>query len=596
MSIADAIPGPMLTWNPGGFNRQRAGACTPARRLTPRRSIDHSSVSVNPQPSAQGAGTARIAIDIRRYPGIRRLAGDYAYAFETLASFYEGDPASPGAWQAAIERARAHPRDREAVASVIAAQQQRRGAPPESRAALEQFRQDGAVAVVTGQQAGAFGGPLYTLLKAVTAIRLAARVRQDHRTPAVAVFWVDSEDHDWEEVASCTVLDADARARTVHLPAPPGAGTVSVGTLPLQDGVAATLDALAEALPQTEFTASLLTRLRTSYRPGVSTSEAFGRWLEFTLGDFGLIVYDAADPAAKAPAREVFVREVQFRGRTAELALGAGEALTRRGYHAQVSAHADGLALFSLAGGRHPIRFADGAFHAGDKTWTQPELLAEVRGNPAAFSPNVLLRPIVQDTLFPTVAYVAGPNELAYLGQLKPVYGHFGVPMPLMIPRVSATLLDAGGVRFLVKHGVALETLHAQDESVLNRMLEAALPAEVEQAYQAAEAAIGGPMQALVQAVPAIDPTLEGAARSVAGKISHELQGLHTKIIHAAKRRDETLRRQFMRTRAQAFPDGHAQERAIGFVSFLNRYGPGLVDHLVRDLPLDPGSHWIVTV
>jgi uncharacterized protein YllA (UPF0747 family) len=208
----------------------------------------------------------------------------------------------------------------------------------------------------------------------------------------------------------------------------------------------------------------------------------------------------------------------------------------------------------------------------------------------------VLLRPIVQDTLFPTVTYVAGPNELAYLGQLKSVYAHFGVPMPLMVPRVSATLLDSAGVRFLDRHDVALEALHAQDESVLNHLLEAALPGDVERAYQAAAAAMEGPLQALVQAVPAIDPTLEGAARSVAGKINHELQGLHTKIIHAAKRRDETLRRQFTRARAQAFPNGHAQERTIGFVSFLNRYGPGLLDHLVRDLPLDPGAHWVVTV
>jgi bacillithiol biosynthesis cysteine-adding enzyme BshC len=397
-------------------------------------------------------------------------------------------------------------------------------------------------------------------------------------------------------VASCTVLDGDVQARTIRLPAPEGAGAVPVGRLTLADGVEAALDELAAALPQTEFTASLMTRLRSAYRPGLSTSEAFGRLLEFTLGEFGLIVFDAADPAAKAPVRDVFIREVQFPGRTAELALEAGSALVRLGYHAQVIAHADGLSLFSLDGGRLPIRSADGAFRAGDREWTQPGLVAAVAANPAGFSPNVLLRPIVQDTLFPTAAYVAGPNELAYLGQLKPVYAHFGVPMPLMVPRISATLLDAAGVRFLGRHDVALETLHAQDESVLNRLLEAALPGEVERAYQAAEAALADPMQALVRAVPAIDPTLEGAARSVAGKISHELQGLHTKIIHAAKRRDDTLRRQFTRTRAQAFPDGHAQERIIGFVSFLNRYGPGLIDRLVSDLPLDPGSHWVVTV
>ena len=557
--------------------------------------MNDSNVSVNPHPPAQGAAPPA-AVDIRRYPGIRRLAGDYAYAFASLAPFYEGDPARPEAWASAIARAQAHPRDLAAITDVIAAQQQRRGAPPEARAALDRLRQDRSVAVVTGQQAGAFGGPLYTLLKAVTALRLAARVRQEHQVPAVAVFWIDSEDHDWDEVASCTVLDADVQARTVRLPDPAGAGTTPVGWLPLAEGVTATLDDLAAALPQTEFTASLMTRLRSSYKPGVTTSDAFGRVLEFVLGEFGLVVYDAADAAAKPPVRDVFAREVQFAGRTAELALDAGEQLVRLGYHAQVSAHADGLSLFALDGGRHPIRFADGVFRAGDREWSQPALLAEVRSNPAGFSPNVLLRPIVQDTLFPTIAYVAGPNELAYLGQLKPVYAHFGVPMPLMVPRVSATLLDSAGVRFLARHEVALESLHAQDESVLNRLLEAALPGAVEAAHQAAVAALEGPMQALARAVPAIDPTLEGAARSVAGKISHELQGLHTKIIHAAKRRDETLRRQFTRTRAQAFPNGHAQERTIGFVSFLNRYGQGLVDHLVRELPIDAGAHWVVTV
>lgn len=551
---------------------------------------------MNPQPSIPGTGAARIPVDIRRYPGIRRLAGDYAYTFEPLAPFFAGNPARPDDWLAAIERARAFPRDRHAVAQVIAAQQERRGATPEARAAVDRLREDGTVAVVTGQQAGAFGGPLYTLLKAITALRLAARVRQEHHVPAVAVFWIDSEDHDWDEVASCAVLDADARTHAIRLPAPVGAGTIPVGRLPLDDGVAETLDQLAAALPPTEFTASLLTRIRSAYKPGLSASEAFGRLLEFTLGEFGLIVYDAADPAAKPPVRDVFVRDVQFPGRTAELALDAGSQLVRLGYHAQVIAHPDGLSLFSLDGGRHPIRLADGMFHAGDRQWAPADLLSHVRANPEGFSPNVLLRPIVQDTLFPTVAYVAGPNELAYLGQLKPVYAHFGVPMPLMVPRASATLLDSAGVRFLDRYGVPLEALHAQDESVLNHLLEASLPGEVERAYQAAAAAIDGPMQALVQAVPAIDATLEGAARSVAGKLHHELQGLHTKIIHAAKRRDETLRRQFTRTRDQAFPGGHPQERTIGFVSFLNRYGPGLIDRLVSELPLDPGAHWVVTV
>jgi bacillithiol synthase len=551
---------------------------------------------VDPQPALRVPGPDGLRVDIRVYPGIRRLAGDYSHAFGRLAEFYNGDPASADAWSEAVERTLAHPRQRESVADVIAAQQQRRGAPPEARASVERLRQPRAVAVLTGQQAGAFGGPLYTLLKAVTALGLASRIRQAHGVPAVAVFWIDAEDHDWEEIGSCQVFDAEVQPRAVRLVPPPGAGALPVGRLVFDDSVGAALDELTSHMPPTEFTATLMTRLRSAYRPGVSPSEAFGRFLEFTLGEFGLVVYDASDQAAKPLARQIFVRDVQFPGLTSELAAEAGRRLVDLGYHAQVVAHPDSLAIFSLDGERQPIRFRDSVFDIAGRTVSQPELVAEVAANPGSFSPNVLLRPLVQDALFPTVAYVAGPNELAYLGQLKGVYAHFGVPMPLMVPRASATLLDSAGVRFLTKHRLSIDTLHSQDESALNRLLEGALPEDVEGAYQAAAAALGDPIDRLVRAVPAIDPTLEGAARSAAGRIHHELQGLHTKIIHAAKRRDETLRRQFTRTRAQAFPGGHAQERAIGFVSFLNRCGPALVGQLIGQLPLDPGYHWIVTI
>jgi uncharacterized protein YllA (UPF0747 family) len=202
----------------------------------------------------------------------------------------------------------------------------------------------------------------------------------------------------------------------------------------------------------------------------------------------------------------------------------------------------------------------------------------------------------VQDTIFPTVCYVAGPNELAYLGQLRGVYDHFGVPMPLMYPRASATLVDSATARFLNKYGMPLESLQPQDEAALNDLLKSQIPPIVEDSFAGASRAIEAEMNTLIQAIPALDPTLEGAARSTLGRMQHDLQTLHGKMISAAKRRDETLRRQFIRARALAFPSGHAQERTIGFVSFLNQYGPALVSRLDDELPLDLGRHWIVTI
>jgi uncharacterized protein YllA (UPF0747 family) len=166
----------------------------------------------------------------------------------------------------------------------------------------------------------------------------------------------------------------------------------------------------------------------------------------------------------------------------------------------------------------------------------------------------------------------------------------------LIVPRATATLLDPAGARFLAKYRVAIESLQPDNESALNQLLEGQLPASVEEAFAGVSQAVEGGMARLAEAVPSIDPTLAGAARSSLGKMQHDLGALHEKIIHAAKRRDDTLRRQFARVRAQAFPEGHPQERAVGFVFFLNRYGRALFDRLHDDLPLDIGSHWVLTL
>jgi uncharacterized protein YllA (UPF0747 family) len=190
---------------------------------------------------------------------------------------------------------------------------------------------------------------------------------------------------------------------------------------------------------------------------------------------------------------------------------------------------------------------------------------------------------------------VAGPNELAYLGQLREVYAAFGVPMPLMYQRGTATLLDSNAARFLLRHDVQLEQLQAQDESLLNRLLEAQLPPGVDSAMQDVSTLLQERMDQLAGQAAQIDATLEATARSALGRMQDDLKKLHGKIIQAAKRKDETLRRQFHHVQAQAFPGGDPQERTVGFVHFLNKYGPILVDRLLEELPPDMGMHWVIT-
>lgn len=548
------------------------------------------------RPHQDAAPGTRLPIDIRRFPWIRRLAADYIFDHARVAEFFAGDPADPSAWRDTIARTQRHARQRDRLVPLLHAQQHARAAHPSAIDAASDLADPTSVAIVTGQQAGLFGGPLFTLLKALTAVHLAERVRAEHHVPAVPVFWIDAEDHDWNEVKACRVLDSDLKVLSIDAGDPPGSHDSPIARVRLDDSVGAALDALERALPPTEFTPALLDGLRAAYCPGTGMADAFGRWLEQVLGPRGLVVFDASDRAAKPLVAQLFAQEVEHAGRTAKLAAEAGQALTSRDYHVQVSPQEGSVALFHLNGGRLPIKpHADG-FQVGEEVVPAAALLKRVIETPDAFSPNVLLRPLVQDTLFPTACYVAGPNELAYLGQLRHVYEAFSLPMPLIQPRASATILDTNSMRFLGRYDIPVESLRAQDEAVLNEVLEAQLPPSVETSMEEAVNAVQQRLDRVAREVLLIDPTLEGAARSTLSRMQDDLKKLNGKIIQAAKRKDETLRRQFRHAKEQAFPGGEPQERVVGFVYFLNKYGPALVDRLSRDLPFDAGTHWVVTI
>ena len=545
-------------------------------------------------------------MDIRRFPWTSRLASDYVYGFDALQPFYAGNPADAAAWRDAIARAQQHPRERAQVAAILEAQQRRRGAPPDALAASASLADPRTVAVVTGQQAGLFGGPLFTLLKALTAIRLARRVRTEHGVPAVAIFWVHGEDHDWDEIKGCRVLDADSVPRETEVVRPGAAdGPIAgpIARVTLDASIEHAIVALQQALPPTEFTAAVLASLRAHYAPGTGMAEAFARWIEALLGDHGLIVFDGSDAAAKPLVAELFAREIE-RGDATRLAADASRRLESAGYHAQVAVTEGSRALFDLTSGREPIRPPSPSataeqsvlLVAGSRVESVADMAARARSAPHEFSPNVLLRPVTQDTLFPTVCYVGGPAEVAYYGQLRGVYEAFGVPMPLVMPRATATVVDANAFRFLTRYDVPLESLSAQDEATLNALLASQLPPSVESSIEEARRAIDATMTTVAGELPRVDPTLEGAARSTMSRMQDDLTRLQAKVIQAAKRKNETLRRQFTHAQALTFPGGEPQERALGLVYFLNKYGPSFVERMVEDMPADMGTHAVIAL
>ena len=534
---------------------------------------------------------------MRRFPWIRPLVGAYAHDFASVASLFAGDPADPAAWRETVARVAGAARDRTTIASILERQLERRGAPAATRREAAKLRSPASVAVVTGQQAGLFGGPLYTLLKSVTAIQLARKVEAEHGVPAVAVFWVECEDHDWAEVRSTMLLDVDCATCDISLADVPGAGTLPVASLVLDDGIETALQALEAVLPPSEFRGELLAGMRRAYKPGASMSTAFAGWLDELLGPHGLVVFEADDRTAKPLVADVFAKELEQPARTADTVREAGASMQRLGHAPQVVPADDSTALFYMDGsGRRPIKRRGAGFAIGDTTRPAGALVEEARTHPERFSPNVLLRPIVQDRLFPTACYVGGPSELAYQAQLGGVYRAFGIQTPLLMSRASATLIDSAAAKFLERSGVEFEALQPQDDGLLNRLLASLMPPELERALEEAAEEVRGRLAAIHAAVPAVDPTLAGAAETTRDRMLESLKTLQGKIVQASKRKDDTVRRQLQRTRALAFPGGHPQERAISLTFFINRYGTGLVERLIETLPLETDKHYVLVI
>ncbi len=543
------------------------------------------------------SGLLRDTISYSRLPWVRPLVDAVTNHYETVASLLHGNPADAADWQHTIDRVTAAGRDRTAIADVLEAQLTRRGAPAAALAAARDLALPGAVAVVTGQQAGLFGGPLYTLLKAVTTIQLARQARERHGVPVVPVFWVDTDDHDWHEIKTAHVLDREFAVAGISAAGLPGAGSLPASGLTFNDSITATIDELAAKLPPTEFTSALLDTLRTHYRTGVSPATACAAWIDTLLGSEGLVVFEPSDPAAKQLARAVFSRELSHPCETARLAREAGDRMASEGHSAQIVPGDDVVCVFRMdESGRMPIRCRGTRVTVGDRDASLDDLRAESEAHPERFSPNVLLRPIVQDTLFPTVCYVAGPSELAYHAQLGGVYDAFGVPAPLVACRASATLVDSAALRFFERSDLVLEELQVQDESALNRLLARQMPESVETTFASIEHMLAIAEPQLTAAASAVDPTLAGAAETTVTRMRETVKSLQGKILQASKKKDETLRRQFFRTRALVFPDGHPQERLLSIAFFVNRYGPDLGRRLIEALPPSAAAHYVLSL
>jgi bacillithiol biosynthesis cysteine-adding enzyme BshC len=488
---------------------------------------------------------------------------------------------------------------RERLAAALRAQAEGFGAGAVALGNIERLR-EGAATVVTGQQVGLFGGPLLTLLKAATAIRKAQDATRATGREHVPVFWLASEDHDLEEVDQVSLL-SKAGVETLRLGLRP-ARPVPVGGLRLGASAeeAERLEATLERAGDLLGWAPACELLRECYAPGATLAGAIGKLLTQVFAEFGLIVMDAAGREFHALGAGA-LRAALERAEELETALLArSKELEAAGYHAQVLVVPGHSLLFLLdaeTGARLPLRRAEnGLWKAGSGSYTTEELLAILAAEPERLSPNALLRPVFQDAILPTAAYVGGPAEIAYFAQSAVLYEEIARRVTPVLPRLSATLVEPAVGAVMAQHEVQLPQIFeaATAEALAQRLGARAMPIEEKRKLAAVGNAMDTELTALTDYMAAMSADLGRSAEVSASKMRYQMDRLRRMAASFELQKEASLGKHAAALALNLFPDGHPQERVVAGVWFLARYGDRLPELLVEHAGQECPGHRVI--
>jgi len=543
-----------------------------------------------------------------RYP----LFSSYLHCFDSVACLYDYSPYDPAGYGERARELATQDHDRETLAAVLEDYNASLGAPPETLSAARSIAREGSVVVIAGQQPGVLTGPLYTFWKALATVQL-ARAAAQHLPPGtvvVPVFWIGAEDHDLDEVAPVTVWGPNATlTRLTYEPGTSHGPRTSVGFLPTGGAALRLVEAFERALGKVQFKEEVSDLLRRTADEADNLGDWFGRLLLALLGREGLVVINPLLPGIRALQAPAFTRMIRENEALAQAFFEGCERVRSLGFEPQVDKDPDAANLYLYRGNeRVPLFRRDGGgFTAGRGEAvpvSEPELIDTARSRPRLLSPNVVFRPLSQDTVLPVLAYVGGPGETSYFGLYRELYHRFGRRLPIIYPRPNVTLIEPSVARHLKKCGLSagealdLERLRAEKASYL----EEADPVGIDEAFDRAAGAVrrayAGP-EGLAPLVGGIDPYLKTLAAGNLERVLSELEWLRKKTWQRHRRACREVLDRYEAIEGALRPRGDYQERVLNIFSFLARYGPGLTRELAAielvapDASLDPGHRLV---
>lgn len=488
--------------------------------------------------------------------------------------------------------------DRNAVCDALEEMNRKFGASEKTLENINLLRENDCVAVVTGQQAGLFSGPLYTIYKAFSAIKLSECLR-GRGFKSVPVFWIASEDHDFDEVSKAFVINKKGNVEELKNEPNREAENLPVGYVKLDDSIKETIEKLFDELPQTEFTDELKNSIEEIWKSGESFSDAFIFTLTKIFDKYGLIMLDPLDEKLKKIAAPIYVEAIKKSDEIVEALIKRSEELIEKGFHAQVLVTEDYFPLFWQAKDktRNSLKKSkNGTFKIKDdsREFTIEELAEIAENDPQRFSPTVVLRAAVQDYILPTVCYFGGGAEVAYFAQSGEVYRILNRPRTPIFHRQSFTIVEAKHRRTMGKYDLNFKDLLGGKEENLPKIVEKFLNPEMTEIFAGAEEKINFELNLLNENLIEIEPTLAESLKTRRRKIAYHVENIRNKFHKAQIEKDETINRRISTLFEEILPHKALQERTINVLTFLNLYGFYFTDWIYDAIDLDDKGHRII--
>jgi bacillithiol synthase len=490
--------------------------------------------------------------------------------------------------------------DRNALCDVLQDANRGNGASVKTLENIELLRESDCVAVVSGQQAGLFTGPLYTIYKALSAVKLTECLK-GRGFKAVPVFWIATEDHDFLEVSKTHIVGKNGELVEIKNEPKRCYENLPVGYVKNDDSIKQSIDELFSNLPHTEFTDEVREMLETTWVSGVDYGDSFARMLTKIIGKYGLILLCPLDERLKRIASPIYVEAIKKSDEIVSALRERSDELVNNGYHAQVLINEDYFPLFYQAKDktRHALKKTPQDTYKTkgiEREFTIAELVELAENEPQKFSPSVVLRSVVQDYLLPTICYFGGAAEIAYFAQSGEVYRILDRPVTTIFHRQSFSIIESKHSKVLNRFGLILQDLFVGKDNLIPQIVEKFLNTDAASIFGETEEIINTQLNKLERTLFQIEPTLAENSVRRRQKILFHIAAMRKKFHKAQIRKDETLNRQIEAAFVSLLPNNHLQERTLNITTLLNKHGNYFIDWIYESIDLDDKGHRIITL